>query len=655
MKLSKNFIFLFFLTFVALFLFHSPTFAKDSNLNGYKNLPTRNFNNKVPTEEVISDYNVAIKINKDASLTVTEKIKVYAKNINIRHGIYRDYPTKYSDDKGTKKSASFNVLEVKMDNFPIVYYISKITGGKRLYIGDSEKLILPGWHEFTIKYNTKGHVRYFEDHDEIYYDAIGDSWMFPIENAKVLVQLPDGVTEDMVKYKAYVGKFGESNDDYEAKSVTRDGYTYVLFKTNNSLGSYTGMTIVVSWPKGYVHEPTQNEKFMMFIMDNIWLFSSIFVLAFVLGYYFIVWWFKGRDPYANKVVIPEYELPKDVSPALAGFIHQMGFNDKQFTSAIIDMAIKGVLKINAVSKKEYVLEKVKEAPSNLYPEEQNLYDSMFSTETDFKISKTNYSSVQKVVKAFKKFLDKNYKSEYFTENIKYYIIPIIVTTLYVLFFAGSFIVVFIILISVGLSIQKLIDTKLNRIHSYVDKAKIIFGIIGVLLFILFLLFDRADSEFIVLYTGVLLVVIQILIGNALYARTKKGSEIEMHILGLIKFLTITEKDRYNAEISSKVPKNMSTYEKYLPYAVALDVEPIWTKKFRNVIDEFMKENMDNNKMLNYWIIGNGLNDLGSISNFNSAFANTITTSATYSSSSSSSGFGGGFVGGGSGGGGGGGW
>ena len=49
-------------------------------------------------QEIIYSYHSDITINKDASMMVTETIKVRALGINIRRGIYRDFPTTYKDN-----------------------------------------------------------------------------------------------------------------------------------------------------------------------------------------------------------------------------------------------------------------------------------------------------------------------------------------------------------------------------------------------------------------------------------------------------------------------------------------------------------------------------------------------------------------------------
>ena len=51
-------------------------------------------------EERILDFNSTITVNRDASLDVTENIRVLSEGDKIRHGIYRDFPTRHKDRSG---------------------------------------------------------------------------------------------------------------------------------------------------------------------------------------------------------------------------------------------------------------------------------------------------------------------------------------------------------------------------------------------------------------------------------------------------------------------------------------------------------------------------------------------------------------------------
>ena len=47
--------------------------------------------------EVLKNFDVAVQINKDSSIYVTENITANVENININRGIIRAFPVEYED------------------------------------------------------------------------------------------------------------------------------------------------------------------------------------------------------------------------------------------------------------------------------------------------------------------------------------------------------------------------------------------------------------------------------------------------------------------------------------------------------------------------------------------------------------------------------
>ena len=113
-------------------------------------------------------------------------------------------------------------------------------------------------------------------------------------------------------------------------------------------------------------------------------------------------------------------------------------------------------------------------------------------------------------------------------------------------------------------------------------------------------------------------------------------------------------DLYSVFVTRKTFFRSSGYfEKYLPYALALDVENEWNDKFADVLK---KAGVDQDYSPS-WYSGTSWNKLGSaglVSSLGASFSSAISSSSTAPGSSSGSG-GGGSSGGGGGGGGGGGW
>ena len=120
----------------------------------------------------------------------------------------------------------------------------------------------------------------------------------------------------------------------------RSGDNLIVFKTTRRLAPREGLTVAVSWPKGVVHEPSSQERMGFFFQDNVATAIGLIWLAVLLGFYLWVWYRVGRDP-ASGTIIPLYSPPAGFSPAGVRFVSRMGYDDKAFAAAVVDMAVKG--------------------------------------------------------------------------------------------------------------------------------------------------------------------------------------------------------------------------------------------------------------------------------------------------------------------------
>ena len=75
--------------------------------------------------ETILDYQSRIVVNADASLTVTENIRVRAEGRTIKRGIFRGFPTLYRDRDGRRVRVPFEVLEVLRDGKAEPFHIER--------------------------------------------------------------------------------------------------------------------------------------------------------------------------------------------------------------------------------------------------------------------------------------------------------------------------------------------------------------------------------------------------------------------------------------------------------------------------------------------------------------------------------------------------
>lgn len=549
--------------------------------------------------ERITSFHSDITVNKDGTMTVTENIEVYSGGNKIKHGIYRDFPTKYADAYGNKYVVGFYVKSVLRDGKKEAYDVQSHGNGKRIIIGKSDYLLTTGKHTYSITYNTNCQLGFFEDHDELYWNVTGLGWEFDIEKASATVTLPQDIPSESVTLNGSTGSYGSEDKNFTS-FVDQDGRSN--FSTTNPLDLHQGLTIAVSWPKGYVSEPTFTDKIMYFFRDNIGSLFGLLGLIAVTIFYLYSWNKSGRDP-EKGTIIPLFTPPNELSPAATRYIRRMGFDNKTFVSAVLSMAVKGYLKIEEAGR-TYTLVKgnagVEVLTNDEKPAAQQLIGSDKGPDYRVQLKQTNHIMIKDAITVLQNSLETSYKQRYFVTNRKY------IAGAVMLSIASIFIPLFAFgaTVSAALVIIAILHAAVNAIFKILLKAP-----------------------------------------------TIEGRKLMDDIEGFKMFLSITEKERMN--LLNPPEKTPELFEKFLPYAIALDVENQWSKQFSDVFERIANAGQEYTPS---WYYGSRWN-MNKFVAFTPAFTNSFATAISSSSTppGSRSGASGGFSGGGGGGGGGGGW
>ena len=154
--------------------------------------------------ERIRDYRSEITVHADATMTVTETIALVASGKKIKRGIYRDFPTTYTDTHGNAVRVGFDVVEVLRDGSPEPYHTESHGNGVRVYIGDKDVFLALDHYAYTITYRTNRQLGFFDDFDELYWNVTGNGWDFVIERAKAVGYLPRGA--EVLSTTAFTGR-----------------------------------------------------------------------------------------------------------------------------------------------------------------------------------------------------------------------------------------------------------------------------------------------------------------------------------------------------------------------------------------------------------------------------------------------------------------
>jgi uncharacterized membrane protein YgcG len=624
-----------------------------------------------PQLEQILSFHSDITLQNDSTLQVKETIDVIAANHLILHGIYRDFPTHYADRLGNNYVVGFQVLGASLDSQSVPFRVDDISNGKRIYLGDPRALVSKGHHVYTIAYTTTRQLGFFKDHDELFWNVTGNGWIFPIQHADATVHLPPLIPATQVKLAGYTGRQGS----YESSLTSAPQDSGFQFAATRPLRSQEGLTILLTWPKGFFAEPTPSQKLQFFFQDNRDALLLLAGFLVVLVYYIVAWSAVGRDP-APGVIMANYQPPQNLSPAAMRYLVRMGFDNKTFAAAILDMGARGFLTIKELAG-SYRLYTTGKPASVLSEDEQMVAASLFNGRTELWLHQENHTAIRDALSGLKDYLASKEQKTYFVTNARYLIAPIafsVIVALIYLLLSGPPKVLMCAFLALWLSVWSLavyglwtnaaskwratrgpssVGGEVGNVGSAIGATFIAIPFTFFELMALWFLWKMTSFSFVifVLSAGLLHVVFL----HLMKAPTFAGRRLMDQVEGFKMFLGAVDGDRLNR--AAPPEQTPAVFEKFLPYALALDVEQHWAEKFSRVLatagttpDHSIGVYTPSFYSGSSW---NGFGATGFASSFGSSFTSAIASSATAPGSGGGGGSGG--SGGGGGGGGGGGW
>ena len=570
--------------------------------------------------ERITAYDVDIRIETSGDLLITEIID-YDFASNSRHGIFREIPVRLDYDSRYERVYPLKVISVEgSPGTPDQYKRESITNRARLKIGDPDKTIT-GAHRYTITYRIEGALNGFEGHDELYWNAIGTEWPVPIEQATVRVTTP----ADIIEVACFGGEGGSRLACAQAERAGRTaGFS------DRRLAPGNGVTVVVAFAKGAVPPPAP-------VLDERWSLTrafsvtpataggSLLLLAVVVFGVVRLAWRTGRDrayagspvdvayatagqeepvrpslgPFGGVETPVEFVPPDNFRPGQVGTLVDETANTLDVTATIVDLAVRGYLRIDEIPKKgwfgkpDWTLTRLKEG-GDLLHYEQLLLDGIFRDGAEVTLSslRTTFASrLQGVQEAL------------YEDAVA------------LGWFAGR-----------------------------PDKVRVkwyVLGSIAVVLALILLVALMAATHAALLAVPILLgSVLLLLSAKRMPRRTARGTGVLRRVAGFRRFIDESEKDR------ARFAEQQHLFSEYLPYAIVFGATEKWARAFAGLDAQIQPG----------WY--GGSSDFTAVGFAHSMDSFAVTTAGSISATpagSGSSGFSGGFSGGGGGGGGGGSW
>ncbi|MEO7431012.1 MAG: DUF2207 domain-containing protein [Dokdonella sp.] len=612
-------------------------------------------------DERILAFHSEIQVLADGSMDVTETIRVRAEGNQIRHGIYRDFPTGYRDRLNNRVHVDFEPRHLERDGATEPFHTEGQSNGTRIYFGAKDTNVDPGEHTYTFDYHTTRQLGFFADHDELYWNATGNGWDFAIDAASANVTLPGAVAPEQMHVEAYTGAQGEKGKAWNASA---DSPSHAAFVATRTLPPRNGLTIVVGFPKGIVAAPTDAMRVRWFLRDNGGVLVGAIGLALMWGYYLFQWLRVGRDP-KRGVIIPLYEPPADLSPGTLRHIERMGYDDRCFAADLVDLAVRGALEISQTSG-DYTLRKRSGGGTGWPATEGALLAGMLGARQTLSLKQSEHVTISAARSAHKQALEQNDIGLYFKTNGKL-VVPGVLIGIAALVLGllahgaapaaggAAFILVWLAGWSVGVIALLTATVRAWR----APPGIVAYG--GAVFMTLFSLPFVAGELFgigvLASFTGIAftivaaaLVLTNVVFFQWLKAPTIAGRKILDQIAGLRLYLGVAEREQLAAQ--KEPPMNVDEFQRFLPYALALGVEKTWADRFAAAVGPAAAAAAAS---AIGWYQGGTISNVANFTDsLGSSLSSTISSSSSAPGSSSGSG-GGGSSGGGGGGGGGGGW
>jgi len=613
-------------------------------------------------DERILDFRSDIVVAPDASMDVTETIRVRGEGDRVRHGIYRDFPTDYRDRAGNRVHVDFEPVGLTRDGHDEPFHTERQSNGVRVYFGSSDTLLSPGEYVYELHYRTTRQLGFFDDHDELYWNVTGNGWVFPIDAASAAIALPGSIDVSDLRVAGYTGVQGSKAQDYVAHA---DSPSHAVIRTTRALEPGEGLTVVVGFPKGVADAPTTGQRTTWFLRDNGGVLVGGAALLLMWAYYLVQWWRVGRDPKPG-VIIAQYTAPAGFTPGALRYIERMGYDNRCFAADVVDLGVRGALTI-AQDGKQYELQRTRGANADVLPLEVELLKNLFGASEILALKQSEHTRIAAALKAHEASLKKSGIGRYFNTNGRY-VIPgaligvvaliagLIVRGIGPALAGGSFILVWLSLWSFG--VVALVG---QAIAAWRAPPSLI-GYGGALFLTIFALpFVVGEVVGIGVFVGLTgvgfsivaaaLVLTNIAFFHWLKAPTLEGRKLLDHIAGLRLYLGVAERDEL--VLQKAPPLTSDEFQRFLPYALALGVEKTWADHFAATVGPAAAAAAAG---AIGWYQGSGA--ISSLGSFTDSLGSSLSGAISSSSSapgSSSGGGGGGSSGGGGGGGGGGGW
>ncbi len=299
----------------------------------------------------IADFQAQVTVHPDGTLTVVETIVVDFGTSQWR-GIFRKVPYRYRRTvKGFPLRYNLRLRLVSVTDgvgHPLPVKVWREGGYVFWRIGDPNRRV-SGVQTYRITYTVARAINAFDTHDELYWNATGNEWEWGIAKASCVVVLPQSFRSNQIRYTFYTGSYGSQMRQGQARQEGNQ----VAFVAG-PLRPGEGLTVVVGIPKGVLQSPSPFRQAIWWLQDNWSIPVGVLLPLLTFGLLFTRYWRYGRDPIWREALVVQYRPPEGVTPAEAGVLLDERADNIDIVATIIDLAVKGYLKIREVPSTKWL-------------------------------------------------------------------------------------------------------------------------------------------------------------------------------------------------------------------------------------------------------------------------------------------------------------
>ncbi len=565
-------------------------------------------------------YDSRIEIEASGDIVVTEDLSIYVPTSGTNRGIIRDIPINPRWLDLARQKVRLMVEAVSVDGQPCPTDDTQFTYPVlSVYMRDRSRYLSAGTHHLQLRFRMSEQVGFFDAHDELTWNAVGEFWEGGVRKARAVVLPPPGTR--FTQQQAWLGRRGELYSPVSMRREMMDGREAYVFEALEPVQEGEAFTVAVAWPKGVVTPAASLRP------ESQWGYTLAYAACFLVSAAaaYALWARYGRDPEAG-TVIPLFYPPKIpqrlreptrkvatgdgkaqnlvhgeeyMPPAAVHYVHEGGKLEARGLAALfLSLAQRGDCRLRGSAKKNIVIEK--RANTSPAPEERAAAGKL-PRQLVLTANKSTDNPIGKVYNACKLRLDFDYPMlvewnlwpqlalfaglaaalgvaamAQLGENFSELVMEELGEGL-----AG----VLLILGGIGISGLILRNTVRERV----------FGI-KVLVLIFFLLFvawcgypTLQDANLLWIFSplqwGLMAATLAapVLFCFLMDMPTREQVELRRQIKGLALYIGTAETERFNQ--FNPPEEDLQLYHRLLPYAVALGLENAWGKRFADKLED----------------------------------------------------------------------